>query len=237
MRPDGRPQLGERDRRRRRPAQAILGLDQLDSSSQPLVLGLRGVAAVGELDGTLGLGEVGLLAGQLRIELESLLPSSDPATAVGLELLEGRLAVATRHLEAFDLLAHRLEPAGVLGAFGAVAADRVVELALRDRGALARARDRLLEAVGDERLVAVERRELGVPDARGRAEELLARDAGHRRDALGDRVGVADRLAVDRQLRRPLAGRERLHEVARASRRPRSRARPEAARRRPSAGR
>ena len=156
--PDGRAQLCERDRRGRGAQEPRLLVDELDPAAQTLVGVLGAIAALDQRDRALRLGEIGLLARELLVERGALLVRRHPPAAIRLELLERRITFTPCRVKALDLLAHRLDPAGILGSFGPVAADRLIELALGDRSALAGAGDRLLEPVGDLRLVAVERR-------------------------------------------------------------------------------
>ena len=138
--------------------------------------------------------EAGAQSGQLFVDGPACVARLGQPLAVQLELVQRRLAAGHLSLEASDFGPCHLQLAGVLGALGAVAADRVLELLLGGKGAAVGAAHRLLQPVAQRALVLLQAGELLVMDAGRGAEELLGRQtrqAGH--DVLdGCRVGRDD---------------------------------------------
>ncbi len=150
---DGSAEDRQRHGRGQFAAQAVGLLHQLGGPLQPQVALLRLVALGGQRLGAAGLRQVGLLAGELRVQRFAAGVGFRPLGPVGLEARQGLLIRRQLRLEQADLLTHGPQQAGVLLALGAIAMDGRIELLLGLAGAPVGAADGLLQAIGDGRLI------------------------------------------------------------------------------------
>ncbi len=123
-----------------------------------------------------------------------------PSCAVGLQARESALAVGQLTFEHGHLLAHDLEQTGVLGALGAIAVNRGLELLPGFGSAPVSAADDLLQAIPEDRLVTPHAGQLRVADTGGGTEEVLTRDPGDLSHLVLYQRVVAARTVPEREL-------------------------------------
>ena len=183
-----------------------------------LPIALEALLAADSLGGQ-SLGLAGLLEkrpplGERPFDLGPPLTCAGEGVAVPLELSQRQLALLDGQPRLLDRVLGVFEAARILGTLRVELIDRPFELVAGARRATIGAADRCLETVAQCRLVAIEVGELVVADRRRRAEERLARDAGHLGQRLVGEGRVGDRRSVDLEADRALRPAELLLERA-----------------------
>ena len=166
-----------------------------------------------QLQGLLGAREASLVHGQPLVQHQAAGVCGREDGSVTFQARQLGLALGQLGAQARDLVARRAQRPDVLGAFQLVEADGLLEPLLGLCRAAIRAGHGLLEPVAQPAVLAVQGGDLRVADARGRAVELLRRQAGQLGDRLVHLPRVGHGLVAELQADRARRSREVLDQV------------------------